>query len=372
MVELDFSKVKKTPFYDRHVRWEGNIVDFSGWALPINYPPGIIAEHQAVREKAGVFDVSHMGEIRIWGPRALEFVQKLVANDVSKLKDNQVQYVHMLYPNGGVVDDLLTYRLGPTEYYLVVNAANTAKDFEWIQEAALGFDGVQVRNESDETAELALQGPESEAILSKVVNTDLSSLRYFHLIPRLDVAGVQCLVSRTGYTGEDGFEIFCSWDDGPVVWDALMEMGEKRQLQPVGLGARDSLRFEASMPLYGQELGPEITPLEAGLGRFVALSKGDFTGREALVKQKTEGLSRRLVGFEMVDRGIARSHYPIFIDGEEAGEVTTGSYSPTLQKNLGMGFVPVQHSIPGTIIEVEIRGRRKQAKIVKMPFYKRK
>lgn len=371
-MELDFSKVKKTPFYDRHVEWKGNIVDFSGWALPINYPPGIIAEHQAVRDNVGLFDVSHMGEIRITGPKALDLVQKLVSNDVSRLADGQAQYVHMLYPNGGVVDDLLAYKLGDEEYYLVVNAANTDKDFEWIEKVAAEFSGVEVKNESAETAELALQGPAAEMILQQMVEVDLSRLGFFRLIPSLQVGGVECLVSRTGYTGEDGFEIFCRWNEGPALWDALMRAGKEQKLQPVGLGARDSLRFEAALPLYGQELGPDITPLEAGLGRFVALDKDDFIGREALLQQKEQGLKRVLVGFEMLDRGIARSHYPIVINGEKVGEVTTGSYAPALGKNLGMAFVPVEHSEPGTSIGVEIRGRVKKAEVVKLPFYKRK
>jgi len=360
--------LRKTPFYDCHVEHGGKIVDFGGWALPVQFT-GILQEHRTVRQKAGLFDVSHMGEIIVEGPDALAYLQRLVSNDVSRLSDGQIQYTHMLYPNGGTVDDLMVYRRGPDRYMLIVNAANADKDYAWATEHAEGFD-VEVRNESDDTAELALQGPESAVILQKLADCDLGDIRYYWFRDGVDVGGIRCTVSRTGYTGEDGFEIYCSPKDATALWKKIMEAGEDRGIRPAGLGARDSLRFEAGMPLYGQELDAETSPLEAGLARFVALDKEGFIGREALL-ERARSLPKRLVGFKMVDRGIPRTHYPVYRGDEKVGEVTSGTFSPTLGENLGMGYVPPDMARVGGEIEVEIRGKRLKARIVKLPFYRR-
>ncbi len=364
--------LKQTPLYRRHVELKGNIVDFGGWALPTNYPAGVLTEHRTVRGAVGLFDVSHMGELRIRGTQALDLMQMLVANDVAALRDNQIQYAHMLYPTGGVVDDILVYRISSDEYYLVVNASNHDKDVAWISDVAKQFPEAEVVDESEETAELALQGPAAAQVLAGLTEDDLSQLGYYWFLPSSSVAGIRCLVSRTGYTGEDGFELFCCSADAVRLWDSLMEAGAEAGILPIGLGARDSLRFEAGMPLYGQELDENTSPLEAGLGRFVDLDKADFIGRDALVAQKREGLRRRLVGFEMIERAIARTGYPIVVEDKPVGHVTTGSYSPTLDINIGNGFVPVEHGSLGSEIGIDVRGRVRQAKVRRRPFYRRK
>ncbi len=363
---------KKTPLYDMHVKYGGNIIDFGGWALPVQYT-GVIEEHRTCRQKAGLFDVSHMGEFRVTGKDPVGFIQKAVVNDISKGVIGQCIYSPMCYPTGGVVDDLITYRLGEKEYLIVVNAANTDKDFAWMSDIVKGFPGTSLVNESADTAELALQGPKAEAILQSLTDTDLKSIRYYHCRDNVKVAGIKTLVSRTGYTGEDGFEIFCAPKDAIPLWEAIMKAGRPFGLVPVGLGARDTLRFEACMPLYGQELDAERTPLEAGLGRFVSFDKGDYVGREALLKQKEKGLERKQVGFEMVGRGIARHGYPILdaAGKKEIGYVSTGSYCPSLEKNMGLGFVPPSMANLGQKLNIGIRGKAVEAVVVKVPFYKR-
>ncbi|MFW5896805.1 MAG: glycine cleavage system aminomethyltransferase GcvT, partial [Bacillota bacterium] len=293
----DLENLKKTPLFETHREYGGRLIDFGGWALPVQYE-GIIEEHNAVRSAAGLFDVSHMGEIRVTGPEALKFVDYLLTNDLTKIKDNQIMYSPMCYPDGGTVDDLLTYRISEDEMFLVVNAANTDKDYEWISQNSEDFD-VEVNNESPRFAQLALQGPECNDILAKVVSFDPDEIKFFRFKKDIEVAGHNALVSRTGYTGEDGFEIYTEAEAGPDVWNALMEAGEEYGLKPAGLGARDTLRFEATLPLYGQELGPDINPLEAKLSFAVKLDAGDFIGRDALIRAKEEGLEKRLVGFEM-------------------------------------------------------------------------
>lgn len=362
--------LKKTPLFSMHEKYGGKIIDFGGWALPVQFA-GIIEEHRAVRQRAGVFDVSHMGEIDVRGPQALDLVQKLITNDASKLDIDQVLYTPMCYPEGGIVDDLLVYRLAGDHFFLVVNASNTAKDFDWIQKVAADFSGARVENLSDSTAQLALQGPLAEGILQKLTDIDLSTIAYYHCRQGVSVAGCRCLVSRTGYTGEDGFEIYCRPEDAMTLWEAILDAGSDEGAVPAGLGARDTLRFEARLPLYGHEINQDITPLEAGLGIFVKLDKPDFIGKEALVRQKEEGLRRKLVGFEMVERGIPRQGYPIARDGAEVGFVTTGSFSPTLEKNIGLGFVPAELSKVGTELEVMIRGKGVKAQVVRTPFYQR-
>jgi aminomethyltransferase len=355
-----------------HIKDGGRVIDFGGWALPVQYT-GVMEEHRTTREKAGLFDVSHMGEFRVTGKDALAFIQKAVVNDIAKAPVGKCIYSPLCYPSGGCVDDLIVYNLGEDHYLIVVNAANTDKDFAWMSDILKDFPGADLVNESSETAELALQGPKAETILQKLTGEDLTGMRIWHCKDNVTVAGKKCLVSRTGYTGEDGFEIFSSNADAPVLWEAIMEAGRPEGLVPVGLGARDTLRFEAGMPLYGQELDAERTPLEAGLGRFVSFDKGDYIGREALAAQKAKGLERKLVGLEMVGRGIPRHNYPVLdAKGEkEIGYVTSGSYAPSLDKNLGCAYVPVAMSGIGQKLNVGIRGKAVEAVVVKTPFYKR-
>ena len=365
--------LQRTPLYSCYSRYEGvRCIDFGGWELPVQFS-GIQKEHEAVRERAGLFDVSHMGEFYAEGPGAESFLQRMTTNDVSLLGPGKAQYTLLCYPDGGVVDDLLVYKRDEGKYMLVVNAANIAKDWEWLCRH-LPAEGVSLRNVSAATALLALQGPLAASILSPLCEGyDPSVLRPFTFKPAARVCGIKTLLSRTGYTGEDGYELYVAAEDAPVLWDALMRAAEPRGLVPAGLGARDTLRFEAGLPLYGQELSPSISPLEAGLGRFVKWDSGPFIGREALLRQHEEGVPRRLAGLEMIDRGIPRAHYPVFAPGTEdpIGEVTTGTQSPTLKKNLGLALIAGAHAAAGTVLEVEIRGKRLKAKVVPLPFYRR-
>ena len=363
------SEPRKTPLYQKHAALGARIVDFAGWWLPVQYA-GILEEHRAVREAAGLFDVSHMGEIRVKGPDAFVFLQKILTNTLAGMKDGAVRYSPMCYKAGGTVDDVLVYRLEDTEYWLVVNASNKDKDFDWMNENTSGF-AVHIADESDETAEVALQGPAAASILAGLVGDDVTKLGYYEFVPQTKLAGVAVLVSRTGYTGEDGFEIYCQSTDAEKIWDTLLMKGKANGLQPAGLGCRDTLRFEASMPLYGHELSAEISPLEAGLSRFVSFDKGDFNGREALLTQKEQGLQRKLVGFEMLDRGVARSGYPVLVKGAKIGHVTSGTVAPTLGKNLGMALVRSDIGGVGTEIDIEIREKAVRAKTISRPFYKR-
>lgn len=361
--------LKRTPLFPLYSEFPGiRCIDFGGWELPVQFS-GIGREHEAVRQQAGLFDVSHMGEFMVTGTFAESFLQRVTTNDVSRLADSQAQYTLMCYENGGVVDDLLVYRLSADQFMLVVNASNIDKDFRWLESHLLG--DVILENKSDETALLALQGPNAQAIASQVANADLNALSPFHFIREAVVCGVPALVSRTGYTGEDGFEFYVAAADAPALWKGLLEAGQLHGLVPAGLGARDTLRFEARLPLYGQELSDSITPLEAGLGFFVKLAKDDFIGRDALLKQKEQGVPRKLVGIEMVDRGIPRSHYPVYAGGAPIGEVTTGTQSPTFKRNLGLALIQAEYGEPGTELEVEIRGNRLKAVVVKAPFYRR-
>lgn len=361
--------LKRTPLYDIYKKMGAKTIDFGGWELPVQFS-GIKEEHQAVRERAGLFDVSHMGEIEVAGAGAEAFLQTLLTNDVSKLKPGDAQYTAMCYEDGGTVDDLIVYKRAADRFLLVVNAANTDKDFEWIRSHAPA--AVAVKNASNDYAQLALQGPKAEAILQKLTEERLEDIGFFKFKEPVAVAGVPALVSRTGYTGEDGFEIYLPWAEAPKVWEALLAAGKDDGLLPCGLGARDTLRFEAKLPLYGQELGPDITPLEAGIGFAVKLDKAaDFIGKEALAAQKANGIPRKLVGLEMIDKGIPRAHYEVYKDGVKIGVVTTGTQSPTLKKNLGLALVERTAAAIGTEVEVDIRGKRKKAIVVKTPFYKR-
>jgi aminomethyltransferase len=360
--------LKKTPLYDRHAVLGGKIIDFGGWSLPVQYT-SIIEEHNTVREKAGLFDVSHMGEILVSGRDAQGFIQYMVTNDISKMQSGRVMYSPVCYPTGGVVDDILIYKKGDEEYLLVVNAANTDKDFEWFISNKKGQ--VDIINKSNEYAQLALQGPNAQSILQNVVDIDLNDLKFFRFLENVNICGINALISRTGYTGEDGFELYISPNDAVYVWDMLLEKGEGYGLKPIGLGARDTLRFEAALPLYGQEISEDISPLEGGLGYFVKLKKDSFVGKDALLQQKQEGVLRRLIGFEMVGRGLARSHYKIEIDEVELGFVTSGNFSPTLNKNLGMAIIDEKYAVEGQKICVIVRNKPIEAKIIEIPFYKK-
>lgn len=360
---------KQTPLYETHLRYGGRIVEFGGWLLPVQYT-GIKEEHQAVRKRAGLFDVSHMGEVRVTGANSLNFLQNLVTNDVSRLTNNQVLYTPMCYPNGGTVDDLLVYKKQDKDYLLVINAANVEKDFEWMQNCTQNFD-IKLENISTQMAQLALQGPLSQQILEKLTRVPLSELKYYWFWPDIEVAGKKVLLSRTGYTGEDGFEIYCSPVDAVTIWDSILEAGTSEGILPVGLGCRDTLRFEACFPLYGHELSSDISPIEAGIGMFVKLDKGDFIGCEVLRKQKLNGTARKIVGFEMVDRGVARAGYSVTQADREIGTVTTGSYAPSLDKNLGLAFIQSDHAKLGQAIAIQIRGKNVSAQIIAKPFYKR-
>lgn len=362
------AELKRTPLYEEHVAAKARMVDFGGWEMPVQYA-GVIEEHLTVRSKAGLFDVSHMGEVEVRGPEALAFVQNLITNDVSKIANGQILYTPMCYADGGIVDDLLVYRYDPEHCLLVINASNTEKDYAWMQEQAKGFD-VVLDNISDQTAQLAFQGPLAEMILQRLTEIDLSQIKYYWF-QHGQVDGVDCLISRTGYTGEDGFEIYFAPEYAPQLWQKILTAGEAEGAQPIGLGARDTLRFEARLPLYGNELGAEISPLEAGLGIFVKMDKEGFVGKDVLQAQKAAGVPRKLVGLEMIERGIARSHYPIQKEGQEVGFVTSGSFAPSLNKNVALGLVRADLAVIGDTLDVMIRGKEVKAQIIKTPFYKR-
>jgi len=353
---------RKTPLYEEHVKLGGKIVNYAGWLLPVQYE-GLIPEHEAVRNKAGLFDVSHMGSICVRGKEAEKFLDYLLTNDVSKMVVDQVIYTFMCYPDGGVVDDLLTYKFGDEEYMLIVNAANIAKDYDWIMDKKEGFD-VEIENKSDETSILALQGPEAVNILQKLVDIDLSEIKSFHLRRDVNIAGVKAIISRTGYTGEDGFEIYVDNVGVLKIWDELLKVGKDFGLKPAGLGARDTLRFEATLPLYGQEISKDINPLEAGLKFFVKLNKAsDFIGKEALTKAQEEGLKRKMVGFELKERGIPREGYEVQKDGKVIGHVTTGYMSPTLKKSIGNALIDINEAEIGNEIDIIIRNKPVKAVI---------
>ncbi|MBD2862408.1 glycine cleavage system aminomethyltransferase GcvT [Paenibacillus oceani] len=361
--------LKQTPLYPIYTKHGAKTIDFGGWDLPVQFG-GIQTEHEAVRQRAGLFDVSHMGEFWVTGSDAEAFLQKMTTNDVSKMETNQALYSLLCYPNGGVVDDLIIYKLAGDRFMLVVNASNIDKDFAWLSEHLEG--NVKLDNVSDDTSLLALQGPRASSILSKLTDSPVTELKSFRFLPDVNVGGIHALVSRTGYTGEDGFELYVSARDVIRLWEQLLEAGQEEGLEPIGLGARDTLRFEARLPLYGQELSADISPLEAGLGFFVKLGKGDFIGREALAAQKEQGLPRKSVGIEMIDRGIPRSHYPVYsADGRQIGEVTTGTQSPTFKRNVGLALIETLHAEIDTELFVEIRGKKLKAKVVPTPFYKR-
>jgi len=362
------TSLKRTPLYEQHRQLGARLVEFGGWDMPVQYS-SILDEHRAVRTHAGLFDVSHMGEFGVTGPGALAFLQHLVPNDVARLALNQALYTQLCQPDGGVVDDLLIYHLAENSYLLVVNAGNIAKDFAWIEAHSQGFE-IQLANQSDETGLIALQGPQALTILQPLTGVDLSALAYYHASPGL-VNGINSLISRTGYTGEDGFELYCSAGEVAALWEKLLGVGKEHGLVPAGLGARDTLRLEAAYCLYEHELNEQTNPLEAGLAWTVKPGKGDFIGREALVESKAQGLKRKLIGLEMVERGVCRGGYAIYDGERQIGALTSGAPGPTVNKNIGLGYVETAYATPGKNVQVDIRGRRTAAQIVALPFYKR-
>ncbi|MEW6757080.1 MAG: glycine cleavage system aminomethyltransferase GcvT [Acidobacteriota bacterium] len=361
--------VKRTPLNEEHRALGARMVDFGGWDMPVQYT-SILEEHEAVRTRAGLFDVSHMGEIWIEGRQALDLIQHLCSNDASKLGLNQIQYSGLLTKEGTFVDDLLVHKAAEDRYLLVVNAANEPKDHAWILKEASGFDAV-VTNRSPQTAQIAIQGPRAVAILQRLVpDADLSAVKYYWFTFGT-VLGERCLLARTGYTGEDGFEVYLSPARAPELWRALLKEGREEGLQPAGLGARDTLRLEAAMALYGNDIDATTTVLEADLGWILKLSKPAFNGREVLERQKAEGVRRKLVGFELLDRGIPRHGYDCYRGGEKVGRVTSGTQAPFLKKSIGMAYLPAELTSPETSFEVDVRGKRLAARVIPKPFYKR-
>ena len=361
--------VKKTALNEMHRKLGGKLVEFAGWELPIQFK-GINEEHLMVREKAGLFDVSHMGEITINGSEALKFVDYLVANDGSKMVENQVMYTFMCNEKGGVVDDLLVYKYTDEKILLVVNASNIEKDYRWIEEQSKNFD-VTIKNVSEEISQIAIQGPKAQEILQKISNIDLSEIKFFTFNTNVELDGIECLVSRTGYTGEDGFEIYLSNHEATIVAEKILEVGGD-EIQPIGLGARDTLRFEAGLPLYGNELRDDVTPLESGLGFFVKLEVGDFIGKDVLVEQKKEGLKRRTAGFKLIGKGIARGEYKAFADGKEIGVVTTGYKLPGRKESIGIALIDIDYAKIGKEIQIEIRKKLVDAEIISKKFLEKK
>ena len=357
---------KRTPLHDVHVQSGARMVDFAGWDMPVQYT-GVLDEHEAVRTRAGLFDVSHMGEVVFRGPKALSALNRIFTNDLTKVADGQAQYGCLCRENGGIVDDVVVYRRSAEDLLVCVNAGNRQKDFEWLRDHA---DGAQVQNESDDWAQIALQGPRAQAILQPLTPSDLSRLKTFWFTEG-EVAGVVCTIARTGYTGEDGFELFCRPVDAVKLWKKLLEAGKPEGLVPAGLGARDTLRLEVAYRLYGNDMDDSTTPLEAGLGWVVKFDKGDFIGRDAMLRQKAGGLPRKLVGFVLTDPGIARHGFDVLHDGKKVGTVASGTRSPTQKTSVGLAYVPPPLAAEGSTFAVDIRGRPASAQVVKTPFYTR-
>lgn len=360
---------KKTPLYENHLYLKARMLDFAGWEMPIQYS-GVIEEHNTVRKAAGIFDVSHMGQIEITGPDATQFTQYITTNDVLSLTDGKAMYSLLLNERGTVIDDIIIYQFNPQRFIYVVNASNIDKDLNWIKSHKKG--NVKISNLSDNFALIALQGPASENILQKLTAADLSKLASFHFIESNVADAQNCVIARTGYTGEDGFEIFCKPQDAPQIWNSIMANGASFNLKPVGLGARDTLRTEMKYSLYGHEITEDTNPFEAGLSWVVKMDKaGEFIGKKALLDAQKAGIDRRLVGFKMIEKAIPRSGYKIMSKGKEVGFVTSGTLSPSLGEPIGIGFVPIELAKIGSTFLVDIRGKLREAKVVKTPFYKR-
>lgn len=362
--------MKKTPLYERHLALGARMIDFGGWIMPVQYA-NVIEEHHATRTRAGLFDICHMGEIDVRGPNALALLQRVVSRNLEGQAVGQMKLCLMTNEQGGILDDLTVYRLEDDRYLMVTNASTKDKDLRWLQarKQAEGLSGVEITDRTDETGKLDLQGPQAQAMLQGLAEADLAALKYYHCL-NTTVAGIPALVSRSGYTGEDGFEIYAAGERIGEVWDRLLAAGAGAGLKPVGLGARDTLRLEAGLMLYGHEMDESVSPFEVTYGWVVDLEKA-FAGRDALDLQKKTGLARKLVGFEMVGRGIARQGYKVFRQGGEIGEVTSGTLAPTLNKAVGLAFVPAICTEPGTEIDILIRERPVPAKVVRLPFYRR-
>lgn len=359
--------MNKTPLCAVHEKLGARMVDFAGWYMPVQYG-SIIEEHNAVRESAGLFDLFHMGEFWLTGPDALKNVQKIFTQDSEALSDRQIAYSAMCRPDGSIVDDLLIYRWNAEKFLLVVNAGNTEKDYNWIKSKLEG--DVKLDNQSQNTGLIAIQGPQAEAILQKLTRQRLKPIKFYWFTSG-KVLDVDCIISRTGYTGEEGFELYYPAEHSEKLWNALMETGKEFNIKPIGLGARDTLRLEARLMLYGNDISDNTTPIEANLGWTVKLNKGPFIGSDVLKKQKELGVEKVLVGFELGKGPAARHGYPIMKDGTKVGEVTSGTMAPTLKKNIGLGYVPPALKAIGTVLDIEIRGKNYPATIIETPFYTR-
>ncbi|OLC17448.1 MAG: glycine cleavage system protein T [Candidatus Rokubacteria bacterium 13_1_40CM_69_27] len=358
--------LRRTPLYDIHVEAGARMVPFGGWEMPVQYT-SIVGEHRAVRAAVGLFDVSHMGEFEVEGPEALAALQDATTNDVGALEVGQVQYSLLCYPDGGVVDDLTLYRLGPERFMMTVNAANIDKDWAWVTEKSATRRGARWRNVSAQTALIAVQGPRAEALVGRLADRGVAAIGYYRFAAGA-VAGARGLISRTGYTGEDGFELYVAAADATRLWQALLDAGAHDGARPIGLGARDTLRLEMRYALYGNDIDQTTNPLEAGLGWVVKLAKGEFVGRKAIERVKAEGPRRRLVGLEMADRAVARHGYTVLKDGQAIGIVTSGSYGPSVDKSIALAYVATAHAAVGTELGVDIRGQARPARVVKTPF----
>ena len=368
------SELKKTPVFSEYEKYGAKTIDFGGWDLPVQFS-GIKEEHKATRTKASLFDVSHMGEIAVRGPKAVAFLQKMTTNDITKLEPKKAHYTFLCLDSGGVVDDLIIYMIDENDYLLVVNAANTDKDYEWLVEHnTYEISELEVTNESNDYAQLAIQGPLAESILQELTDTNLSEIKPFRFENNVAFRSIddKGLVSRSGYTGEDGFEIYINPASVAKLWNIILETGKDKGIVPAGLGARDTLRFEANLPLYGQELSEKITPVEAGLKFAVKVNKeADFIGKEVLKAQVEEGTTRKIVGIEMIDKGIPRTDYEVLFEDTVIGHVTSGTQSPTLNKNIGRAIIDVEHATVGTELLIQVRKRKLKAIVVPTPFYKR-
>ena len=365
----DVGTLKRTPLFQNHVQQKARMVDFGGWEMPVQYS-GVVDEHKAVREAVGLFDVSHMGELNVEGRGAFEFLQAATSNDLSKLNIGQAQYSALLTPGGTLVDDIIIYRRGQDSFFICVNASNTEKDYSWLK-SLLPKQGVRLENQSSDYAQIAVQGPLARNLVQEAVDIRIDNLKYYHFAEG-KVFGAPAIIARTGYTGELGYELYVPAAKASSIWQGLLEVGVKHGVKPCGLGARDTLRLEMGFHLYGNDMGNDTDILSCGLGWITKLDKGDFTGRDALLKIKEAGLSNVLVGFEMVDKAIGRHGYPVFEtqdSTEIVGKVTSGSPGPSVGKNIGMAYLPKRISALGSHFFVEIRGVRKQAQVVKRPFY---
>ncbi|MDO8519302.1 MAG: glycine cleavage system aminomethyltransferase GcvT [Deltaproteobacteria bacterium] len=362
--------LKRTPLFEIHKKLGARMVEFGGWEMPVTYPEGVLAEHRRVRSGVGLFDICHMGEILVTGAGAEDFINHITTNDIRKIEDGGCQYAACCYDNGGVVDDIISYRYNTEKYLVIVNASNTEKDFDWFQKNTPA--GVKVENVSPQYCQLALQGPVADKVLQPLVNIPLDRLGYYRFAETKFSGKTQIILSRTGYTGEDGFEIYGPWNEAPRLWEALMEAGRPFEIAPIGLAARDTLRLEAAYSLYGHEISDSINPLEARLGWIVKLDKKEFIGKETLRKISEEGVKRKIVGLEMVDAGISRQGFEVFHEDRKIGAVTSGTFSPALERAIALCLIDAAHAAVGTELAVQVRKQRLKAKVIPLPFYKRK